>query len=116
VDPAVAFSGTLLLLIFGFRWPGIAQNEELQNPDESQLIASALTMADTGRYWGRIDGRDDRAAGPLPLAVPKLLGFRVDYVCAHAVQAFLLWGAVCASGGSSPTISASAPPRGSLCR
>ena len=90
----VAFSGTLLLLIFGFRWPGIAQNEELQNPDESQLIASALTMADTGRYWGRIDGATTGPLAPLPLAVPKLLGFRVDYVCAHAVQAFLLWGAV----------------------
>jgi hypothetical protein len=93
LQPA-AFAGTLLLLFLGFRWPGIAQNEELQNPDESQLIASALTMAATGHYWGRVDGATTGPLAPLPLVLPRLLGWPLDYVAAHLVQVLLLVGTV----------------------
>jgi len=88
-----AYAATLLLLLLGFRWPGATRNEEL-NPDESQLIASALTMAATGDYWGRVDGATTGPLAPLPLVLPRLLGLPLDYVAARLVQILLLWGAI----------------------
>ena len=89
--PAV-FAGLMLLILVAFRWPGIGQNFELVNPDESQLLAGALTLLHHGHYWGVVDCG---SAGPLdmiPLVLPRLLGLPLDYTTARSVGLLLLWG------------------------
>jgi len=87
-----AYAGLTLLTLLGFRWPGIAQNFELQNPDESQLIAGALTLAHYGYYSGVVDCGSSGPLDIFPLVLPKLMGSPLDYIATRAVGLLLLWG------------------------
>lgn len=69
---------TLTLAMLAFRWPIMAGAGEF-NPDESQLLAAAITS------WHRhiIGSIDVGYCGPwsfLPLTLPGLLGFPIDYL------------------------------------
>lgn len=91
-SPAI-YAGLTLLMLVAFRWPGIGRNVQLDNPDESQLIAGALTVLHHGHYWGVVDCA---TAGPLdliPLLLPRLLGLPLDYTTARCMGLLLLWGA-----------------------
>lgn len=81
---AVSVAGTVL----AFRWPTFFAPAQ-PNPDESQLIAGALTLRRHVLFWAEVDGG---TAGPLDfyvlLAAP-LLGLSLDFVGARALGALL---------------------------
>ena len=87
----VVFSGLLFLLLLDFRWPGLRLNFQLLNPDESQMIASAIGYRHYGTLWGHIS---DGTVGPLialPLTVPPLLDLPFDYTTARFIGLFFGW-------------------------
>jgi hypothetical protein len=88
----LVYAGLMLLMMAAFRWPGIGQNFELGNPDESQLLAGALTMLHDGQYWGRVDCGSAGPLNMLPLLLPKVFGQPLDYTGARCVGLLLLWG------------------------
>ncbi len=86
----VIYLATLGLAMLAFRWPLMAATTEF-NPDESQLLAGAITA------WHRhvIGSLDVGYCGPwsyLPLALPALFGFPIDFVGGRCV-ALLMSGA-----------------------
>ena len=79
-------------LLFLLRLPSIAFNDEI-NPDESQMLAQALTLRHDPVYFQSVDGT---TAGPLDsyfLLLPNLLGLPFDYITAHLMAFGLV--AVC---------------------
>jgi len=50
------FAAALLLALIAFRWPVLLHNRQLGDPDESQLIAGALTLQHDPRFWESVDG------------------------------------------------------------
>ncbi|GAB1488976.1 hypothetical protein MASR2M8_14260 [Opitutaceae bacterium] len=90
----VLFAVLMLLAFVAFRWPGIALDEELGNPDESQLLAGALTVVHSGRPVAWVDAG---TAGPLdilPLTLPALVDMPINYTTGRAVALLLLWAAL----------------------
>jgi hypothetical protein len=86
--------------LFFLRLPSLVYDQEI-NPDESQMIAQALTL---GRYDPvYLRAVDGTTGGPLDsylLILPALLGLPYDYITAHltacllvAVSLWLLYGA-----------------------
>lgn len=80
----VVVVGQFLLM----RLPSIVYNQEI-NPDESQMIAQALTLRFDPIYFRSVDGT---TGGPLDsyfLIIPSFLGLPFDYITAH-LTAFVL--------------------------
>ncbi|MFI5335338.1 MAG: hypothetical protein ACHQ5A_01035 [Opitutales bacterium] len=97
-NPPHHFAGSLFLFLAAFRWPVIGLNHQLPNPDESQLIASALTYRHFGTLWGHVDGMSSGPLVSLPLILPALLGWPINYQTARLVgllasgaMVLLLW-------------------------
>jgi hypothetical protein len=88
----VVYAVLLLLMMGAFRWPGIAYNIQLTNPDESHLMAGALTMHHYGQYWGVVDCGSSGPLAMIPLILPKLIGLPLDYTAARTIGLLLLWG------------------------
>ncbi len=57
----VVFAVVILLVLLAWRWPALISPAEL-NPDESQLAAGALTLANDPVFWRSVDGT---TSGPL---------------------------------------------------
>ncbi len=77
-------------LFFFLRLPSIVFDHEI-NPDESQMIAQAMTLRQDPVYFRSVDGT---TGGPLDsylLLVPAFLGLPFDYITAH-LMAFGLVG------------------------
>lgn len=55
------FALVILLVLLAWRWPALFSPAEL-NPDESQLAAGALTLANDPVFWRSVDGT---TSGPL---------------------------------------------------
>ena len=64
-------------------------NFQIWNPDESQLIAGALVLAERPVFWRDVDGTTHGPLAQYPLLVPALLGARLDYTTARLVGAGL---------------------------
>ncbi|HEY0863442.1 MAG TPA: hypothetical protein VGD97_05005 [Lacunisphaera sp.] len=79
------------LFLLAWRWPFLLGAREF-NPDESQLIAGALTLARDPVFWRSVDGN---TAGPfdfyalLPL---HWLGLPLDYFSARLTGLLIIWG------------------------
>ncbi len=100
--PATWFSPWAWWLLLGaallcFRWPLIRLPHELY-PDESQLLAGAITLRQDPVFWRSVDGG---TAGPpdyyalLPAAVFQ---DGTAFVAARIIACGLLWGALVAAG------------------
>ena len=79
------------LLIIIMRLPILVFNQEI-NPDESQMIAHALTLNQFPIYWQSVDGT---TIGPLDnylLLIPRFFGLPFDYTSAR------LMGLLCVLG------------------
>ena len=82
--------GVLLCGMVGlFRWPGLTANTQWLNPDESQMLASALTYRHFGALWGHVDGMSSGPLVSLPLLLPAWFGLPVDYTTARLVGLLL---------------------------
>lgn len=69
-------------LLFLLRLPSIVFNNEI-NPDESQMITQAMTLAQDPVYFRSVDGT---TGGPLDsyfLVLPSWLGLPFDFITAH---------------------------------
>lgn len=85
------FAALLALTLLAFRWPGVMQNVQLLDPDESQMLAGAITLRHDPVFWRSVDGT---TAGPLDdyvLMLPKLLGERIDFTTGRLVALGLTW-------------------------
>jgi hypothetical protein len=83
----------LFLFVFAWRWPFLLAANEY-NPDESQLIAGAITLSHDPVFWRSVDGT---TSGPLNfyLLVPYAwLGLPLDYFTARLMGLLLAGGAL----------------------
>jgi hypothetical protein len=79
----------LLVAMAAFRWPTLLYKPV--NPDESQYIASAITMVHRHVFWWP----DTMTSGPLgvaPLTVAGFCGLPMGFVTARAIALLLSWG------------------------
>lgn len=86
------FGAALLAVMFAFRWPAMFFYRPV-NPDEPQFLAGAITMLARGRIWWV----DPMSSGPLvvlPLTLPGIIGWPVDYGAGRVVAVLLQWGQV----------------------
>jgi len=88
----IMFGILLLIAMFAWRWPAIFHYKPV-NPDEAQFLAGALTMLSRGSLWWV----DPTTSGPLvvlPLALPGVPGFPVDFNSGRIIGLLLEWGTV----------------------
>ncbi len=87
------YSLALVAALFAFRWPLLLVEREF-NPDESQLIAGALTLSGNPVFWDSVNGT---TSGPLnfyALFLGRLLGLPFDYGAARLVGLGLVAAAI----------------------
>ena len=95
--PAV-FLTLAFLAILAFRWPILADNRRYLDPDESQIMSGALTLAHDARFWLSVDGSNHGLLDELPLLIPRAIGVRVDYTSARFMSSGFAWiGVLCAT-------------------
>ncbi|KAB7727104.1 hypothetical protein F5984_22995 [Rudanella paleaurantiibacter] len=71
-----------LVLLFLLRLPSICFNNEI-NPDESQMITQAMTLAQDPVYFRSVDGTTGGPLDSYALVVPSWVGLPFDYISAH---------------------------------
>ncbi|MEO6568792.1 MAG: hypothetical protein ABIO94_08510 [Opitutaceae bacterium] len=89
------FAFLLLAVLLAWRWPFLLSADEY-NPDESQLIAGAMTLLTDAVPWRSLDGT---TSGPLnfyALLPLPLLGIPLDYFTARLIAVILSWIALLA--------------------
>jgi hypothetical protein len=89
-SPAL-FAALALLSIAAFRWPLVCDNRELQDPDESQMMAGALTLNHDPLYWKSVDGQTRGPMDDWPLLAALRMSGRLDYTAARLVSVILAW-------------------------
>src|SRR5688572_14703264 len=85
----------LFLFLLAWRWPFLLTAHDF-NPDESQLIAGAITLTHDPVFWRSVDGT---TSGPLnfyALLPLHALGLPLDYFSARLTGLILIWGALLA--------------------
>lgn len=70
------------LYVFIRRYPVLHHNVEL-NPDESQLLAQAITLWHHAIYWRFVDGATMGPLSSYMVAIPALFGIPLDYTAAR---------------------------------
>ncbi len=74
----------LVVMIIFMRIPSIGFNQEL-NPDESQMIAQALTLSQKPIFWDSVDGTTSGPLNSYVLVLPYFLGIQTDYSVARII-------------------------------
>ncbi len=88
----------LLATLLAWRWPPLFGVREL-NPDESQLIAGALTLKTDPVFWRSVDGTTSGPLNFFALLPTHLLGIPADYFNARLTGLLMVWGALWAAYG-----------------
>ena len=83
------FLGSSFLLLFLLRLSSIVYNQEI-NPDESQMLAQALTLRYDPVFWRSVDGTTGGPLNTYLLTLAGLLGLPYDYITAHLVACALV--------------------------
>lgn len=86
----ILFFGGMALLLW-MRLPVLVFNQEI-DPDESQMLAHALTLRYDPIYWKFVDGQ---TIGPLDsyfLLLPSWFGFDLDYTSARIMGLICILG------------------------
>lgn len=88
------YLGLSFLLLFLLRLPSIVYNQEI-NPDESQMLAQALTLRHDPVFWRSVDGTTGGPLNTYLLTVVGMFGFPYDYTTARLVAyglvVLILW-------------------------
>jgi len=93
----VAFALLLFGVLLAWRWPFLLSATELGNPNESQLVAGAITLSYDPVFYRSVDGT---TSGPLnfyALLPTHWLGIPHDYFNARFTGLLLLWGGMLAT-------------------
>ena len=93
------FAVAVLLIFCAFRWP-LWFAGPLDNPDEAEWIAGALTLRDGGLPWKSIDCHTSGPLNPATLLLTIPLGLPLDYVGARVLTSLLQAAAVLALWGA----------------
>ncbi len=86
-----AFAFLLLLGLLSFRWPTITYNQQLSDPDESQMLSGAITLFHDPAPFRSVDGTTHGAFNHVPYVIPALLGLPIDYTTGRFVQLLINW-------------------------
>ena len=73
----------LAVTMFWWKWPFVSLWE--MNPDESQIVASALTLRHDPIFWRSVDAGSHGPLIEYALVLPSYLGMALDYGLARAV-------------------------------
>jgi hypothetical protein len=92
---AVAAGATMLIVLLAWRWPPLFGVQEL-NPDESQLIAGALTLKEDPVFWRSVDGTTSGPLNFFALLPVHALGVPLDYFAARLSGLLMVWGTLLA--------------------
>lgn len=76
------------ILLVGMRLPAVIFNQEI-NPDESQMIAHALTLKHYPIYWESVDGTTIGPVNNYMLLLPSFVGLGFDYIAIRLLG--LVW-------------------------
>lgn len=87
------FSFLIILTLVLFRWPTWFVQDEF-NPDESQMLAGALTLRDFPVYWRDVDGTTQGPLNAYTLMAGSLLGLPLNFFGARLVALLLEAGAL----------------------
>jgi hypothetical protein len=90
---AIVTGLVLLATLLAWRWPPLFGVREL-NPDESQLVAGALTLKMDPVFWRSVDGTTSGPLNFFALLPTHLLGIPADYFNARLTGLLLVWGAL----------------------
>lgn len=96
--PAV-FASLVFLTLCAFRWPSWFEPKEL-NPDESQIIAGAITLRDNPVFWKSVDGTTHGPLNEYILTAASLVGVPLNYLGARLMAALLIAGALLCAWGT----------------
>ena len=82
------FSAVILLFVIAWRWPYYFESFEF-NPDESQLIAGAATLAHDPVFWRSVDGTTSGPLNFFALLPLHFIGLPLDYFSARLTSSLL---------------------------
>ena len=91
----ILFVAAVLFTFFAFRWPAFFAGQ-MENPDEAQWIAGALTLRDGGLPWKSWDGQTSGPLNPYALLLTRPLGLPLNYLGARVLASLFLAVAVLA--------------------
>ena len=89
----------VILVFAAFRWP-LWLTGPLENPDEAELIAGAITLRDGGLPWKNLDCHTSGPLNAYALLLTVPLGLPLDYVGARVIATLLQVAAVLALWGT----------------
>jgi hypothetical protein len=95
---ALAAGVALLLVLLAWRWPPLFGAHEF-NPDESQLIAGAITLKQDPVFWRSVDGTTSGPLNFFALLPVNALGIPLDYFAARLSGLLMVWGTLLALYG-----------------
>lgn len=90
------FAAAVILALAACRWPTWFVQDEL-NPDESQLIAGAITLRHFPIYWRDVDTMTAGPLDPYALAATGLAGLPLNFFGARVLTWLLQAGALLAT-------------------
>jgi hypothetical protein len=90
----VAFGFLLAAALVAFRWPSVSYNHQLDDPDESQLLAGAITLTHDPVFFRSVDGTTHGPLDQYILTLPRLFGVPIDFLSGRSVLLMLNWLAV----------------------
>src|SRR5689334_11435702 len=85
------YATLLLLCLLAFRWPILLDNQQLPDPDESQMMAGAMTLRHDPQFWRSVDGTTHGPLVEWPLVVPLWFGAPMDYTLARTISVLAIW-------------------------
>lgn len=93
----VLWSASTLLLLLAWRWPYLV-GPSLLNPDESQMIAGAITLKEFPVFWKYVDGTTHGPLTHLALLVGNGIGIPLNYGGARFISGVLILGGFIIAG------------------
>lgn len=88
--PPWLFVTTLALCFVAFRWPLWFVKREF-NPDESMMIAEAITLQHDPLCWRSVDGTTHGPLDSYPLLLTRVVGLGFDYLGARVIGAAMIF-------------------------
>jgi hypothetical protein len=87
----LSFAVWLGLALIAFRWPSVVLNRQFSDPDESQLLAGAITLTHDPLFFRSVDGTTHGPLDQYILTLPHWFGLPIDYLTGRSVMLFLNW-------------------------
>lgn len=87
----LSFAFLLGVALVAFRWPSVTLNRQMVDPDESQLLAGAITLTHDPLFFRSVDGTTHGPLDQYILTLPHWFGWPIDYLTGRSVMLGLNW-------------------------